>query len=501
MIYKMIVNGQETVASDNNLIENVNPTNGKSIGQISLATKADLELAAKTATQAQPAWAAKPLYERIEIFKKFVALVKENKTEIAKMACTEGGKLIGECNGELDCLCVIFDAYAEAARNLWGHSMPINADPRSQNDVIFTVREPLGVFFTITPFNFPIELYAHKVAPALITGNAVIIKPATETSVSSIMLTKLLLEAGVPAGIIQCVTARGSVVGEWLKGTDYINAVSFTGSTNVGVSLMEGSSKALRRVFLELGGNDPYVVFEDCDMELAVSAAVGGRAYNAGQTCCANKRFIIQNSVKKEFTDQLIKALKALKIGDPADPATQMGPQVTEKAAADVVSKIEYTVGQGAKLLLGGKRNGAFVEPTVLSDVTADMDVAKDLEIFGPVFPILGFDTFDEAVALANNTSYGLASGVITNDVNKAIKFANSSVPASDARERRRLCWKPPRKRRSLSKTLSNKGGVLACHNFSERNSVKENCSPISATPARRQESKGSPILMARRTA
>ena len=187
---------------------------------------------------------------------------------------------------------------------------------------------------------------------------------------------------------------------------------------------MKGGAHNLQHVFLELGGNDPYVVFDSADMEVAVREAVGGRVYNAGQTCCANKRFIIQNTVRAEFTEKLIEALKKVKIGDPADPETAMGCLVSEKAAKNIETEINKVVADGGKLLYGGSRHGAFIEPTVI-EVSKDSEVAKDLEIFGPVFPIIGFDTVDEAVEIANQTSFGLASGVITQDINLAMQFAN----------------------------------------------------------------------------
>lgn len=239
------------------------------------------------------------------------------------------------------------------------------------------------------------------------------------------MLTELLLEAGVPGGIAQVITGSGREVGAWLAETNNVDGVSFTGSTKVGIELMRGGAHNLQHVFLELGGNDPHVFFEDCDMDLAVAEAIGGRCYNAGQTCCANKRFIVQNSIKKEFIERLIEAAKNYKIGDPSDPETAMGCLVSVKAAEAVMDEIQSVIDQGGKLLYGGKRNGAFVDPTII-EVTKENDVAKDLEIFGPVFPIIGFDTFEEAVEIANQTSYGLASAVMTNDINKAMKFATA---------------------------------------------------------------------------
>lgn len=422
---QMIINGQFVDSSSGKTFDNVNPFTGQVVCTVPDGTKEDFEKAAVIAKKAQPKWARTPFYERASIIRKFIGLVKDNLEQIAQVVCAEGGKTITDSRGELECLCMVFESFVEAARHLYGHTIPLNAEPRTDGDVIFTVREPIGVFVTITPFNFPIELYAHKVAPTLITGNAVIIKPASDTPKAAMMLTELLLKAGVPGGVAQFITGSGREVGDWLAQTENVDCVSFTGSTSVGRQLMQGGAHNLQHVFLELGGNDPYVVFDDADMNVAVAEAIGGRCYNAGQTCCANKRFIVHNSVKKEFTEKLIEALKNYRIGNPADENTQMGCLVSERAAKEVMRLIEKTIDQGGKLLYGGTQEGAFVYPTVL-EVTREMDVAKDMEIFGPVFPVMGFDTFEEAVDIANQTVYGLASGVITQNINTAIRFAKA---------------------------------------------------------------------------
>ena len=422
---QMLIGGKHVDAKSKRTFDNVNPFNGEIVCTVPSGNSEDFEEAARIAKAAQPVWAGTPFYKRADIIRRFIGLVRENLEKIAKVVTAEGGKTITDARGELECLCMVFESFIEAARHLYGNTVPLNAEARTEGDIIFTVREPIGVFAAITPFNFPIELYAHKVAPVLITGNAVIIKPASDTPCAALMLTELLLEAGVPGGIAQVITGSGREVGAWLAETNNVDGVSFTGSTKVGIELMRGGAHNLQHVFLELGGNDPHVFFEDCDMDLAVAEAIGGRCYNAGQTCYANKRFIVQNSIKKEFIERLIEAAKNYKIGDPSDPETAMGCLVSVKAAEAVMDEIQSVIDQGGKLLYGGKRNGAFVDPTII-EVTKENDVAKDLEIFGPVFPIIGFDTFEEAVEIANQTSYGLASAVMTNDINKAMKFATA---------------------------------------------------------------------------
>lgn len=423
---KMLINGQKVDAKNGKTFDNINPTTGKVICTVPAGTAEDFENAAKIAKEARVAWAKTPIYLRSRILMKFVSLVRRDFDKIVDMVVAEGGKAISEARAELDTLCVVFESFTQAANHLLGNSVPVDSEARTVGDMIFTIREPLGTIVTITPFNFPVELYAHKVAPALVTGNAVIIKPASDTPKSAYLLTQLLWEAGVPGGVAQLVTGSGKEIGKWLEATELVDGVTFTGSTGVGKELMRGAASHLEHVFLELGGNDPYVVFDSADMDVAVSQAIGGRTWNAGQTCCANKRFIIQNNIKEEFTKRLIEGLKKVKVGNPAEDDTVVGPLVSEKNAIHVIEQIEKTVAEGAKIALGGKRNGPFVEPTVLTGVTKDMAVAKEMEIFGPVFPIIGFDTFDEAVEIANQTPYGLASGVITNDINTAMKFAKA---------------------------------------------------------------------------
>ncbi|HBQ64908.1 MAG TPA: aldehyde dehydrogenase [Clostridiales bacterium] len=423
---KMLIGGQQADAQSGKTFDNINPYTNQVIESVADGAHEDFEKAGVLAKKAQPAWEALDFFKKAEIFDKFVGLVKENIEAISRTMCAEGGKAISECRGEVECLCVVFDAYKEAARHFYGHTVPLNAEERTVGDLIFTLREAIGVIATVTPFNFPVELYAHKVAPALISGNAVIIKPASDTPKSAYLLTELLHKAGVPVDVAQFVTGSGKVFGSWLSTTKKVDAVSFTGSTPVGMELMRGGANNLQRVFLELGGNDPFVVFSDADLDLAVAEAAGGRCWNSGQTCCANKRFLVENSIKEEFTRRLVEKLKTVTMGDPSNESVMMGPLVSEKAAIQVEDQVAHTIRQGARCILGGKREGAFFPPTVLTEVTPDMDIAKDLEVFAAVFPIIGFDEFEQAVAISNQTCYGLASGVITNDYRKALRYAKA---------------------------------------------------------------------------
>jgi succinate-semialdehyde dehydrogenase/glutarate-semialdehyde dehydrogenase len=255
-------------------------------------------------------------------------------------------------------------------------------------------------------------------------GNAVIIKPTSGVALTLIRYTEWLIEAGVPGNVVQVVTGAGATIGGYLVDTNKINCVSFTGSTEVGIALSQCSARYMHRILMELGGNDPFIVFDDANIEAAVEDSML-RLITAGQTCCTAKRFIVHNKVRERFTMLLIERLKKVKIGDPQLEDTELSCCVSEKAAKDVESQVNETISQGAELLFGGKCNGAFYEPTVLGSVTKDMDVAKDMEIFGPVFPIIGFDTEDEAVAVAIQTRYGLNAGVMSGDMIRGLRVAS----------------------------------------------------------------------------
>ena len=245
----------------------------------------------------------------------------------------------------------------------------------------------------------------------MVSGNAVVIKPSSDNPLVVIRLTELLLEAGVPGSVAQVITGSGSMVGKILCSSTKVNAITLTGSTEAGITVMRDSADALHRVTLELGGNDPMVIFADGDLELAVNEAYSGRIANAGQICCSPKRFIVQEPIAKDFVNKLKAKFGKIVKGDILDPRTELGCLINENAAKRIEEQVKLTIQQGAKCVCGGKRNGAFFEPTILVDVTPDMDVAKDMEIFGPVFPIIAFKTEEEALTIANNTKYGLCAG------------------------------------------------------------------------------------------
>ena len=421
---KMLIGGREVDASNGAVMENINPATGAVIDTVPSASAEDVELVIRNAVEGQKEWAAIPFHKRMEILEKFVQLAQQNEEAIARTMAVEGGKPYAQALGEVGRVKDAFRLYMAEARMMYGKTIPMDSEPRGLGDVCFTVYEPLGVIAAICAFNFPGVLFSHKAAAALCAGNSVIIKPASDTPGATVMMTKLLLEAGVPGNTAQCITGSGAVVGDALAADPRVAGVTLTGSTKVGVHVAQLCARQLKPYSLELGGNDPFVIFDDIDIDEAVAQALGGRIANAGQICCSSKRFIVHNAIKAAFAEKLAAALTAMKLGDPMEPDTQVGPLINENAAKTVVRQIENAVSQGAELLCGGTRQGCFVTPAVLTDVPKDSDVATDEEIFGPVFPVIGFETLEEAIAIANNSCYGLSAGILTKDMKKAMAFA-----------------------------------------------------------------------------
>ena len=421
---KMLIGGKEVDASDLSYVNNINPATGEIIDTVPTATADDLEKTISNAVLGQKEWFSIPFHKRMEILEKFVILIQENEEKIAKTMAIEGGKPIGQAIGEIGRVKDAFRLYMAEARTMYGKTIPLNSEPRGIGDVCFTIYEPLGVIAAICAFNFPGVLFSHKAAAALCAGNSVILKPASDTPGATLMMTKLLLEAGVPGNAAQCITGSGAIVGDGLVADPRIAGVTLTGSTKVGINVAKQCASQLKPYSLELGGNDPLVIMGDTPIDEAVSQALGGRIANAGQICCSSKRFIVHNSIKDEFAKALAEKLSEMKMGNPLDKDTQVGPIINEKAAKNIIEQIERAIGEGATLVYGGQRNGCFVTPTVLNNVPKDSSVATDEEIFGPVFPVIGFDTLDEAIEITNNSQYGLSSGILTNDIKVGMKFA-----------------------------------------------------------------------------
>ena len=421
---KMVIGGKQVDASDGKVIEVVNPATGKVIDTVPSATKEDIQAAVEKAAAGQKIWAKVPVHKKVDILMKFLGLVEENKEKLAQTLSQETGKPIREARAEIGNIPIAFRGFCERAKHLYSEMIPAGREAGQEKHVLLTVREPIGVVACVIPFNFPCDLFDQKVAPTLLAGNAAIVKPSTDNPLTLCMLTELLTEAGVTDGAIEIVTGRGSSVGTWLCGNPGVHAITLTGSTEVGIQTAKTGADHMAHIALELGGNDAFIVLPDGDVDLAVEELIWGRMYNGGQVCCASKRFLIHNSKKEEFTRKTIERIKKLKFGDPADETTDIACLISEGAAKKVDSEVELTVRQGGKVLLGGKRNGAYYEPTVIGDVPKDADVAKDLEIFGPVVPVIGFDTEEEAIEIANQSIFGLCGCVFTSDMKTAARVA-----------------------------------------------------------------------------
>lgn len=424
---KMLVGEKFTDASDGAVQEVIAPADGRVFDTVPSATKEDVKRAIDTAVKGQLEWADRTVRERTALLKKFAQLVLENRLELGKTLAIESGKpYMKEAVWELDSVAYVFEGSCEVAKHLYGKTMPLGTEPGYDNDIQFTIHEPLGVIACIIPFNFPPAIWSFKVAAALAAGNAVVVKAPSYNPLTILKLHELLVKAGVPASVVQCLTGRGSKVGNWLVEDKRIASVNFTGSAEVGVSIAERIAPNLTAYQFELGGNDPFIVFEDADMNLAVKEA-GDQCRNNRQCCTGSKRFIVHNSLKEQFVDRLIhEYLEKEVIGDPMDPKTTMGPMISERAAKGVEEQVKLTVEQGARVVYGGTRNGAFYAPTILMDVTPEMDIARDMEVFGPVWPVIGFDTFEEAIEIANNSIYGLGGGVFSRDIRVCMKAAKA---------------------------------------------------------------------------
>lgn len=422
----MIINGQAVAAENGATIDVINPATSKLVDTVPAATERDVRRAVESAKVAQKIWAKVPVYEKAEIMMRFLDLVEENKERLAQTLSQETGKTITEARGEIGNIPIAFKGFVEKAKHLYGDVIPHGLEQGQEGHVLMTVREPIGVVACVIPFNFPCDLFDQKVAPTLMAGNAAIVKPSTDNPLTLCILTELLVKAGVTDGAIQIVTGRGSQVGNWLCTNPDVHLITLTGSTEVGIETYKNAAGHLAHIALELGGNDAFIVCEDGDVDLAVEELIWGRMYNTGQVCCASKRFIVHNSLKDEFTEKAVARIKQIKTGDPADPETEIGCLISEKAAIEVENQVNLTVEQGGRIVLGGERSGAFYTPTVIADVPKTADVAKDMEIFGPVVPVIGFDTVEEAVEIANASIFGLCGCVFSRDMKTAYKVANA---------------------------------------------------------------------------
>lgn len=423
---KMLISGNWVDSSAKETIEVTNPYDGSFLDTVPSAGKADVDRAIEEAALAQKKWNRIIVRERAKILRRYLELLTENRDDLAKTLTLETGKPVFDSYGEIDSVYMTFESSIEIVKHHYGKTMPMGIEGGYDNDLQVTVHEPLGVIACVVPFNFPAALWAFKAGPALMAGNAIVVKPATSNPLTVLKLMGLLVEAGVTPGAVQCITGRGATVGNWISEHPLVAQVNMTGGVEAGREIARHAAENLTAYKFELGGNDPLIICADCDMDLAVNEA-GDKTRNAGQCCSGAKRFIVHESIKDEFVTRLIEErLKTVKEGDLMDMNTDFGVLISEKAAMEVERQVQHTIDQGAKLVYGGVRRGAYYMPTVLDNCTKDMDVCKNMEIFGPLFPIFTFQTLDEAIEIAETSDYGLSSGVITNNLQDAMKVAAS---------------------------------------------------------------------------
>jgi len=390
---------------------------GETIGSVPIATRGDVAQATESATRAFPAWAETPAHRRAKILGRVAALLEERRDAIAETITREAGKAWKHSVGEVNRSIETFTFAAEEAKRIHGETIPLDASPSGEGRVGFYMRTPIGVIAAISPFNFPLNLVAHKVGPALAAGNTMVLKPAEETPLTAVALGEILMEAGLPPGVFNLVHGDGPSVGEALVTDPRPLKITFTGSPPVGARILKIAG--LKRVTLELGNNSGTIVEPDANLDRAVPRCVMSAFANAGQVCISLQRLYVHKDIAAEFTERFLKETAALKVGNPMDKDCDVGPMISDDAADRASAWMRDAVEEGAKLLIGGKREGRVLWPTVLTNTRPDMKVMCQ-EAFAPLVSIVTYRDFDEALALLGDSPYGLQAGVYTRDIKKA---------------------------------------------------------------------------------
>ncbi len=419
------VNGQWIEADDEGRFAVTNPANGELIAEVASLGRVETARAIDAAQAALPAWRARTAKERSTILRRWYELIMANQGDLARLLSWEQGKPLAESRGEIAYGASFIEWFAEEAKRVYGDVIPHDKPGRR----LVVIKQAIGVVAAITPWNFPNAMITRKVGPALAAGCTVVLKPASETPLSALALAALGERAGIPAGVLNIVPGtRSREIGAELTGNPLVQKLSFTGSTGIGKLLMAQCAETIKKVSLELGGNAPFIVFDDADLDAAVQGALGSKFRNTGQTCVCTNRLLVQRGVYDEFARRLVAAVNALKVAPADDDGAQQGPLINTKAVAKVEEHIADAIAKGARVLAGGKPHalgGNFFEPTVLGEVTPEMLVARD-ETFGPLAPIFRFDTEEQAIAMANDTEFGLASYLYTRDLGRAWRVSEA---------------------------------------------------------------------------
>jgi succinate-semialdehyde dehydrogenase/glutarate-semialdehyde dehydrogenase len=438
---KMFIGGEWCDAAKGGTHAVINPATEETIAEVAYGGRAETRRALEAAQRAMPAWMKLTSWDRAKILKKTGELMRERADAIARTLTMEQGKPLAESKAEVLHSADTFEWFAEEGKRAYGQLIP-NSVPGKRH---VTVKHPVGVVAAISPWNFPVTLQARKIAPALAAGCTIVCKPASQTPLCLIQVFECLVEAGVPAGVVNLVIGPAQEIGDEFLESPICRKISFTGSTEVGKHIMRGCADQMKRVSLELGGHAPFIVFPDADPELGAKIAVTGKFRNNGQVCIAPSRFYVHKDVEKKFTEAAVEFARGLKLGNGLDAGIEIGPMFEKKAMQQTVDLVEDARKCGAKILTGGKRadrfdKGYFFEPTVLTNVTDKVRMMTE-EPFAPVMPLLDFSKIDDVIQAANNTRYGLAAYVFTNDLTVAWRMAeglesgiigiNDPVPAT----------------------------------------------------------------------
>src|SRR5436309_7336397 len=418
------VDGQWVQAKSGAAINVDNPATGEIIGRVPKLGGAETKQALQAANRAFPAWSKKTAKERAAILRRWFDLMMANQDDLARLMTLEQGKPLAESKGEVAYAAAFLEWFGEEAKRIYGDTIPQHqADKR-----IVVIKQPIGVVACITPWNFPLAMITRKAGPAIGAGCTVVLKPASQTPFSALALAELAERAGLPKGVLNIVTGSATEIGAELTSNPTVRKLSFTGSTEIGKILMAQCAGTVKKLSLELGGNAPFIVFDDADIEMAVKGAIASKYRNAGQTCVCANRILVQDGVYDAFSKRLAEAAGAMKVADGFEPGAVIGPLIDMKAIEKVEAHIGDALKKGAKVVIGGKRSalgGSFFEPTVLTDVTTDMLITRE-ETFGPVAPLYRFKSEDEAIKMANDTEFGLAAYLYSRDIGRIWRVAEA---------------------------------------------------------------------------
>ncbi len=416
--------GQWCDADDGSTLPVNNPATDEILGTVPKMGAPETRRAIEAAQEAFPAWRAKTAKERAAILRAWFNLLMENQEDLAVLMTAEQGKPLAESKGEIAYAASFIEWFAEEGKRIYGDTIPTHLPDRR----IIVLKEPIGVTVAITPWNFPAAMITRKVGPALAAGCPMVIKPASQTPYSALALAELGERAGIPAGVLSVVTGASAAIGGEMTSNPIVRKLSFTGSTEVGKLLMQQCAGTVKKLSLELGGNAPFIVLDDADLDAAIDGAIASKYRNTGQTCVCANRILAQDSIYDEFMEKLSKAVAELRIGDGLKGEVEQGPLIDMAAVEKVEAHIADAMAKGARLVVGGGRHalgGTFFEPTILADVTPQMDVARE-ETFGPLAPVFRFDSDDQAIQMANDTEFGLAAYFYGRDMGRIWRMAEA---------------------------------------------------------------------------